>query len=88
MPDSARVLTMISPLEADSPPTKASSARVSLCAVRPRPRVKYSGLVLTPSLRPAQRISGTAKLISSRYSGNPQLALTSPRGLRFSVNVM
>ena len=30
--DSARVLTMISPLEADSPPTKASSARVSLCA--------------------------------------------------------
>ena len=33
--------------------------------------VKYSGLVLTPSLRPAQRISGTAKLISSRYSGNP-----------------
>ncbi len=66
MPDSARVLTMISPLDAERPPTKASSARVSLCAAMPRPKVKYSGLVLTPSLSPAQRISGTARLISSR----------------------
>ncbi|MNG11053.1 hypothetical protein D3C84_945580 [compost metagenome] len=54
----------------------------------PRPRVKYSGLVVTPSLRPAQRIKGTARLINSRNSGRPQLALTIARGLRFSVKVM
>ncbi|MNF89125.1 hypothetical protein D3C84_716380 [compost metagenome] len=54
----------------------------------PRPRVKYSGLVVAPSLRPAQRISGMARLISSRNSGRPQLALTMARGLRFSVKVM
>ncbi|MNL16387.1 hypothetical protein D3C87_1374240 [compost metagenome] len=52
------------------------------------PRVKYSGLVVAPSFRPAQRISGTARLISNRNSGRPQLALTSERGLRFSVKVM
>lgn len=50
--------------------------------------MKYSGLVVAPSLSPAQRISGTARLISSKNSGRPQLALTMARGLRFSVKVM
>ncbi|MCY1241660.1 hypothetical protein D9M72_545740 [compost metagenome] len=59
-----------------------------LLAAIPIPRVKYSGLVVAPSFRPAQRISGTARLISNRNSGRPQLALTSERGLRFSVKVM
>ncbi|MNY22241.1 hypothetical protein D3C86_1558400 [compost metagenome] len=79
---------MIRPLAADNPPTYASSAKALLLAAMPMPSVKYSGLVVAPSFSPAQRISGTARLISSRNSGRPQLALTSERGLRFSVKVM
>ncbi|MNZ85400.1 hypothetical protein D3C78_1041890 [compost metagenome] len=59
-----------------------------MLAAIPRPSVKYSGLVLAPIFKPAQRISGTARLISSRNNGKPQLALTSERGLRFSVKAM
>ena len=88
MPDSARVTMITRPLAADSPPMKAASTSQGLPAVTPRPRVKYCGLLTTPSLRPAQRIGGTARLISSRNSGSAQLALTSARGLRFSVKVM
>src|SRR5690606_14984849 len=85
MPDSARVTTMIRPLAADMPPMKAT--RVSQFAPddTPRARVKYSALVGTFRYRPAQRIGGTARLISSRNSGSPQLAVLSARGLRFSV---
>ncbi|MNU69157.1 hypothetical protein D3C71_585400 [compost metagenome] len=79
---------MIRPLAADNPPTYASNAKALLLAAMPMPSVKYSGLVVAPSFRPAQRISGTARLISNRNSGRPQLALTSERGLRFSVKVM
>jgi len=88
MPDSARVITMISPLAAEMPPMKAASARAGLSTAMPRPRVKYSGLVEAPRCRPAQRIGGTARLIGSRNSGRPQLALSRARGLRFSVKVM
>ncbi len=78
----------MSPLEADSPPMYASRVKALLLAAMPIPRVKYSGVVVAPRRRPAHKISGTARLINSSSKGRPQLALTSARGLRFSVKAM
>src|SRR5690554_2611198 len=88
MPDSARVTTMIRLLAADMPRMKGTWVSRFAPDDTARARGMYSALVGRFRYRPTQRVGGTARLISSRNSGSPQLAVLSARGLRFSVKAM
>ena len=88
MPDRARVLTIISPLAAESPAMYMAMVRTGLSRAWATPILKKAGGASTDSAWPPQTISGTGRPTSSRYSGNPQLAFARARGDGFSLKVM
>jgi len=89
MVETAVASTITIPVAAESPPTKAASARTVWPSASGSDNTKFSG-----SMRPgpkysksANAIGSTNRMISSRYSGNTQTARLRWRSSTFSTTI-
>ena len=83
------VSTITMPVAADSPPTKAASAKAVWPCDKGIDRMKVSGFTepAPNNSKPPRAMGKTNRLISNRYSGNTQAARCKCRSSTFSTTM-